>query len=205
MPSWLMGASRSLHTVVQRLLEKHLIRKRPVYYAYCSKSYRYGDANMTRCYLGIKDKSKCEKYFKLNQKLWDQKDILVVEGCKSRLGVGNDLFDNCKSLKRILCPAHNAYDKKAEIIEVVKRFADISNPVFVALGPTATVLCHELSKDGYFAVDIGNIDKEYEWFLSKADKKVPNPIKDFIELGDHTVEDCHDEKYLKEIIYSIEG
>jgi len=42
--------------------------------------------------------------FKKLKKIWDGKDIIIIESEKSRLGVGNDLFDNTKSIKRILCP-----------------------------------------------------------------------------------------------------
>ncbi len=43
-----------------------------------------------------------------------EKRYFIIEGEKSRLGIGNDLFNNSKSIKRIICPiinAFNAYDK----------------------------------------------------------------------------------------------
>lgn len=185
--------------------KKHLIRNRKTWYSSCLKDYRYGNADITRCYMGIKDKTKSKYYFDLNKKLWDEKDILIVEGSKSRLGIGNDLFNNCRSIRRILCPARNAYNKIDEIIEAIQLNAKKDTPIFVALGPTATVICYELSKQGYFAVDIGNLDKEYEWFENEATQKTANPIKDIIEISvDGTVMDCLDEKYLKEVICKIE-
>ena len=34
--------------------------------------------------------------------IWEGRDIIFIEGEKSRLGVGNDLFDNAQSIHRIL-------------------------------------------------------------------------------------------------------
>ena len=39
------------------------------------------------------------------------RDVIICEGEKTRMGVGNDLLDNCKSIKRIICPSENAFDK----------------------------------------------------------------------------------------------
>ena len=45
--------------------------------------------------------------------------------------------------------------------------------ILIALGPTATILAYDLYKLGYRAIDIGHIDIEYEWFLRKANTKIP--------------------------------
>ena len=38
----------------------------------------------------------------------------------------------------------------------------------VSLGVTAKFLVEKLLKDGYRALDMGNLDMEYEWFLQNA-------------------------------------
>ena len=184
--------------------KNHLLRRRKQYYSVCSMNYLYGNSEITRCYLGIKDKSNVSHYFDLNKNIWNNKDIIIVEGDKSRLGVGNDLLNNCKSIKRILCPAINAYEKIDEIYEAIKKFSDKNNPILIALGPTATVLCYRLSLENYFAIDIGNIDKEYEWFKCGATQKQINPIKHTVEIPNSgTVQACLDEKYLSEIVCKV--
>ena len=45
--------------------------------------------------------------------------------------------------------------------------------ILVALGQTATVLSYDLAKLGYWAIDIGHVDIEYEWFLRGAKDKLP--------------------------------
>ena len=67
-------------------------------------NYQYGSANISRFYFDMKDKSYVFEYVQKLKRIWDGKDIIIIEGEKSRLGVGNDLFDNTKSIKRILCP-----------------------------------------------------------------------------------------------------
>ena len=41
--------------------------------------------------------------------LWSGRDVVIIEGEKSRLGIGNNLFDNMKSIQRIICPVINAF------------------------------------------------------------------------------------------------
>src|SRR5690554_6135061 len=89
----------------------------------------------------------------------------------SRSGVGNDLFDNTKSIERIICPAENAYDKFDEILHEIQKL-EKDRLILIALGPTAKPLVYELHKSGYQALDIGHIDPEYEWFLAGATKKI---------------------------------
>ena len=98
------------------------------------------------------------------KKIWDKRDCVFIEGVHTGMGVGNDLFDNCASVERILGPAENAIDKLDKLIkEASKQPKD--KLVLIALGPTATVLAYELAKLGYQAVDIGHIDLIYEGFL----------------------------------------
>ena len=42
------------------------------------------------------------KRFDTLKKIWENKNIIIVEGSQTRLGVGNDLFANTKSIRRIL-------------------------------------------------------------------------------------------------------
>jgi len=139
-------------------------------YKLLKKNKIYYDSLVTRLYMDYKDKSQAKVRFGIMKKLWDKKEVVIVEGEKSRLGVGNDLFDNTKSIKRILCPALDAYAKYDQILAAVKEHNQ-SKLILIALGPTATVLAYDLAIAGYHAVDIGHIDIEYEWFLNKAIEK----------------------------------
>lgn len=131
----------------------------------------YYNAFLSRPYVIYKDKSNCESKFNNLKKIWQDKELLIIEGEKSRLGVGNDLFHNSKSIQRIICPSINAYEKYEEIINKVQKYSK-EKLVLIALGPTATILAYDLFKLGFQAIDIGHIDIEYEWFLRKATGKI---------------------------------
>ena len=60
--------------------------------------------------IDLKSKKGVPKYIKKLKRIWDKKDVVIVEGEKSRLGIGNDLFDNMKSIQRILCPVTDAFN-----------------------------------------------------------------------------------------------
>ena len=153
----------------------YLSTHRELWYKYISFEKVYANACFTRNYIAVKDKSTCREYFDNMKKIWENREILIVEGRYSKLGVGNDLFNNVKSIKRILCPNENAFDKYNKILNEVKKESK-DNLVLIALGPTATVLAYDLYKIGYQALDIGHIDIEYEWFLqgTKVKTKIDN-------------------------------
>lgn len=169
-----------------------------------SKRKQYYSAQISRFYIDYKDKSNAGEYVKKLKALWDKKDVLIVEGEFSRLGVGNDLFDNMNSIQRIICPAENAFDIYEEILKEVLKYGE-DKLILLALGPTATVLAYDLYKAGYWAVDIGHVDIEYEWFLRKATEKIKIETKYVNEAkdGEKDIQNIHDEKYESEIVSKL--
>ena len=163
----------------------------------------YYDTQVTRLYYDWKSKDRCAEWFDRIKKLWDGQNVLIVEGEKTRLGVGNDLFDNTRSIERISCPSNNAFEHYDEILNEVKKQPK-DKLVLIALGQTATVLAYDLYKAGYWAVDIGHIDIEYEWFLQKATKKIPikgKYVKEAQELDE--VDEIENSRYNSEVIAKI--
>ena len=182
---------------------KYLNLNRSKIYKIINMNKIYYDTQVTRLYIDIKDKSKVENRFNLVKSLWNNREVVIVEGEKSRLGIGNDLFNGCKSIERIICPSINAFSKYDEIFKEVKK-QDKSKLILIALGPTATILAYDLSNEGYQAIDIGHIDIEYEWYLMKVKEKCPVKNKYIGEInGGDCVEDILDKKYNKQIIKII--
>lgn len=182
---------------------KYLNLNRSKIYKMLDMKKVYYDTQVTRLYIDHKDKSKTEERFIKIRRLWNNKEIIIVEGEQSRLGIGNDLFDNANSIERILCPAINAFSKYDEILYEVKKY-DKSKLILIALGPTATVLSFDLSNCGYQALDIGHIDIEYEWFLQKAQEKAPVKNKYIGEIqGGTNVSAIVDGKYESQIVSKI--
>ena len=169
-----------------------------------SKNKQYYSSNITRFYIDYKDKSWVGDYVQNLRRIWDNQEVLIVEGEYSRLGVGNDLFDNMKSIQRIICPSENAFEIYDKILNEILK-VDKNKMIMLALGPTATVLAYDLYKKGYRAIDIGHVDIEYEWFLRKATEKIKIETKYVTEVkdGENNIQDIQDEKYEKEIIARI--
>lgn len=184
--------------------DNYLKQKRLTWYRDLNSKKIYFNTQMTRLYIDYKDKSKSEERFEKLKSVWKDRDIVIVEGEFSKLGVGNDLFKNTNSISRIICPSKNAFNKYNEILETVKR-VDKDKLILIALGPTATVLAYDLHLLGYQALDIGHIDIEYEWFLRKATEKVAIENKYVNEVleGRITESQNNDEDYLKEILFEI--
>lgn len=119
------------------------------------KEYFYGDSQITRPYIAYKRPAHGARIFSMLKQIWEGKDILFVEGEKTRLGVGNDLFDNARSIKRVLCPATNAFDHYDEILKTIKSVWN-GELILLALGPTATVLAADLADSGMRTLDLGH-------------------------------------------------
>lgn len=181
----------------------YLINYRRQWYKHLNFKNIYGSGFFTRNYIAVEDKSNSKEYFDNVKKIWNNREVILIEGKYSRLGVGNDLFDNVKSLKRILCPNENAFDKYCEILNEAKK-QDKTKLILIALGPTATILAYDLHKLGYQTVDIGHIDIEYEWFLQGAKEKSKINNKYSYETNDLIKKDnFKDEKYENEILSVI--
>ncbi len=188
----------------RRFWRGYIFRNRKFLSTLAGKPATFGDTNFTRFYIDLKDKSTTREYISRIKEIWKDRDLLIVEGKASRLGVGNDLFENAKSIRRILCPPVSAYDKYDEIVAVVKQELAHNGDILVliALGMTATVMARDLCAGGQF-IDIGHVDVEYCWYRMKAKKKCPIPSKAVNECGDNKVVFIDDEDYLNSIIAEI--
>ncbi len=162
----------------------------------------YGDTNITRFYLAYKEKHLAATRFKKLFSIWKNRDVVLIEGTGSRLGLGNDMFDGTKSLRRILCPPDNAFNVYRKIKEETLKISK-DCLILISLGPTAKVLAYDLFKSGYRVLDVGHIDMEYEMFLRKLTKQTKVKYKYFNEINERNPEDTDDPKYLSQIIASI--
>lgn len=166
-------------------------------------SYVFGDTLITRPYIDYVKCNRAEVSFRMLREIWDGRDLLIVEGNETRLGIGNDLFDNAKSIKRIITPNKNAFSVYDKILHSVKE-NNHGELVLLALGPTATVLAADLCREGIWAIDVGHIDIEYEWYLMQAEDKTQIEGKYVNEVhNSYDVQACTDERYLAQIIDEI--
>ncbi len=169
-----------------------------------SPQNKYLNTQMTRFYYEMQDRSHSAEQLSLLKKIWDNRDIVIVEGIQTRSGIGNDLYDNAKSVQRILGPATNAIDMYDEMLEAITKNVSKDKLVLLSYGMVATVLAYDLAKLGYWAVDIGHLDLEYEWFKRKAEERVQVKGKYANEVqGGNDVAECTDPIYLSQILIDI--
>lgn len=188
----------------QKHWKKHLAFYRKYWYKYINRQMTLYNAFISRCYMMYQNPSMSSRMFNLLKQIWQERDVIIIEGEKSRLGVNNNLFNNAKSIKRILAPNRNAFNYYHLILEKVTQYDKQQYLILLALGPTATVMAYDLAKLGYQAIDIGHVDIEYEWFLMKATHKVPVHNKFVNEAGAGVgVGICNDQMYLNQILCKI--
>ena len=162
----------------------------------------YYNTFITRPYMDFASKEDCPRWFHQMKAIWKDRDVVFIEGEKSRLGVGNDLFDNVKSIRRILCPPRDAFDRYEEILNEAQKLEKTAL-FLIALGPTATVLAYDLFKSGYQAIDAGHVDVEYEWWRMGAKRKVKLERKYVNEAANGKQVSDAGEFYRKQIIAKI--
>lgn len=162
----------------------------------------YYDAYMFKTYFGHKNREDTWKRVALVKKIWSGRDVVIVEGDKTRTGYGNDLLDNVKSLRRILAPTSNAFDKYTEILNAALKL-EKDCLILVVLGQTANLLVYDLMKKGYQAVDIGQVDMDYQWYRMGAQKRMPIPDRYVSQLPPAEIEEINDAGYLNQVIERI--
>lgn len=133
----------------------------------------FANSFITRPYLDFDNKDNANEIFNKLKSIWQDRDLIIVEGEKTMFGHNNNLLSGAKSIFRIETRSIDAFDIYDRILAATAKIAKDKNKVLVlvALGPTATVLAYDLSKMGIQAIDIGHLDIEYEWFLAGATKK----------------------------------
>ena len=182
--------------------KNHMDHYMDFYRELCSDSW-YGSTFVSRPYIDFEDKSQAKAQFEKLKSIWKNRDLLIVEGATSRSGVGNDLFDEANSIKRIICPSHSAFSRVHEIEQEIEKHA-AGRLILCMLGPTAKVLAYHLSRKGHQVLDIGHIDSEYEWMKMGAKTKVKFSHKHTAEYNfDQDIEFIEDEIYNSQIVAKI--
>ena len=196
---------RIRHNQALRYTNNILAERRLKWYEYFDMSRTYGEACVSRFYASVYDDEKSIRWLKKWKQVWDGKNIIIVEGELTRMGVGNDLFNNAKSIRRILAPAKSAFSSYNQIFDAVIKHHKADELVLIALGPTATVLAYDLAKKGIRSIDIGHIDIEYEWMLRKdrTHQKIEGKFVSEAQDGNEVLLEVADERYINQVIERV--
>lgn len=197
----IFGSLEMFQSASKHFWKDHLLLCRRVYEKYCSQKKEYCNTAVSRCYYMFQDKSRAGEQFSRIRQIWKDKDVVVVEGTGTHNGVGNDLLDTAASVERIIGPKTHAYQALDRILEKCRSYQK-DRLFLVSLGSPAKVLVEKLFLDGYRVIDIGNLDMEYEWFLSGTLEKAP--VKKHNITGEEANRAAGYIQYMKEIRAWIE-
>ncbi len=164
------------NAVEKSFWKNHLLFTRHKWYRLLSHKTRYGNALCSRFYSTDFDYDKSQETYSLWSQIWHKRNLIIIEGRDSKIGVGNNCFEGATSIKRIIAPAKNSFVRYNEILNAALH-QDPNALYLIALGPTATVLAFDLAMSGRQALDIGHIDLEYEWWTRHTTAKTTIPGK----------------------------
>ena len=182
---------------------KEIAKYRLMIYKLINRDRIFGNAFISRPYMNWIDKEGAYIRFQKLFELWENKSVLIVEGEKTRMGVGNDIFKSTISIKRILIPSENAFCKYNEILNTILENYK-GELVIISAGPTAKVLVYDLYIKGVQAIDLGHIDIEYEWFIRSAKEKIKIDGKYTAEVENgERVEGELNDQYISQVIRKI--
>ena len=174
----------------------HLLFSRKVYEKYCNPNKEYYNTSVSRFYYALEDKSVCRGQAEGIREIWRDKNVVVVEGERTHNGVGNDLLDSARSVERIIGPSSDAYRKMDELLACCKEYPK-DRLFLVSLGVAAKFLVEKLFLEGYRAIDIGNLDMEYEWYICQAEYK--EELAKHNVIGEKANQDAGYHEYLAQI------
>ena len=169
-----------------------------------NKNKTYHDAYITRWYMMMNDKKTEAPANRLSnlKKLWNNRNVIAVEGEFTRLGVGNNLFDNAASFKRIIAPGTNSFRKYDDILDACLKYGSKNDLFLLAIGPSSGVLAYDLVQSDYQAIDVGHIDLEYMWYLAGAENRTSIPSRYNNEVDPDVIpEPVQDNSYYEQIIW----
>lgn len=104
-------------------------------------------------------------YWNMIRSLWYDRDIILVRGSEKSLT--KEMLPNARSVNEIIVQKKNAFVDYDSLINRVWHLSP--NLVLLCLGPTATVMAHDLCKMGIQALDLGHLGM----FLKKHDQGLP--------------------------------
>lgn len=174
-----------------------------------SDDCKYYDAFVSRPYLLYRNRENADRIFPLFKELWENRKVCIVEGILGRFGIGSNLLDGAFDVVRVACPATGAWDCYDRIRNYIEQNISKDYLILISLGPAATVMAYDLANEGYQAVDIGQLDNEYDWYLRGAKRQIPISGKMVAEynfsLDEVQQDDAVDKTYKEQLIKVIDG
>ena len=143
-----------------RIWQKFIIRIGVDVLALLDKDRAYDSTGLFHR-LPTDDKTEFIDRVRLIKRLWSGRKVVIVVGEGSRFHFEDELFDNVESVDYVYGPSKNAFSEYERIMDEIRCFDKSSYLFLLVLGPTATVMAHELGCEGYQAIDFGQMPGKY--------------------------------------------
>lgn len=121
---------------------------------------RYGSMGVFRR-LDVEDSESFLERVRAVKQLWAERDIVLVVGKESRFVFEEELFNNSRSVSYVYGPRRNAFAEIDSLMNTVRTYDQKDHLILLVLGPTATVMAHELALEGYQAIDFGQMPGQF--------------------------------------------
>lgn len=100
-----------------------------------------------------------QAYFDRMKNIWAGRDVILINGTNKAFDKDLSILDNCR-YERWTYPNTDAWGVFPELVS--RCLKESKEKLFiVSLGPTATVLAHDLAQAGYQALDLGHLGMFY--------------------------------------------
>lgn len=131
----------------------------------------YGNSFITRpeFFLAYKDQG-----VDLWMRIWAAKDVVFITGKGSRFQFNHDLFSNINSYEIVYSKNKNAFSDLDRLLILLNNKNNKEKIFLIALGQAGTILAYHLHKLGYRSLDIGHIDRSYDYVFKNG--KYPEKI-----------------------------
>lgn len=77
-------------------IREYMVQSREEIILLFNRDGSYYDTYVSRPYIIYKDKEYAKEIFRLFKKVWQDREVLLIEGRTARIGIGNDLFQGQK-------------------------------------------------------------------------------------------------------------
>ena len=96
------------------------------------------------------------------------KEIVIVN-CKNALAnIKYNIYDNAKQIDYIYIPNKNCYTKTEVVFNEIEKY-EKNKLIILQAGPAAKIWASELNQKGYRALDLGHLQKQYDYFKKDID------------------------------------
>ena len=165
-PQFYFNYAPNLREPVANFMFDWVYPNKPYIRSVCNLEKQYYDTACSQMYASYQDLNFAE-YFEEVKKIWINRDITIICGATVFDNIENNIFSCAKTIEYQHAPSKNAYSEYDKIFSEALKI-DQDRLIIIILGPTATVLAYDLSKNGYQAIDFGHIAKDYDYYTKKV-------------------------------------